>query len=133
MATDVDPIVDNWYQYLDIGQTFLVVAVDQESELVEVQHFDGDLEEITISNWYDLNIETSVAPENWSGPIDIAEVDDYGTEITETADKEWSEPLSTYKPTDAEKLTPDPDDSLEDQDEIIPDDKAELPELEALL
>ncbi|WP_455198264.1 DUF6763 family protein [Kaarinaea lacus] len=31
MSTEVDPIVGNWYQHLDKGQRFLVVAFDDAS------------------------------------------------------------------------------------------------------
>ena len=62
-------IIDNWYFRKDKDQQFMVVAVDENKESVEIQHFDGD-------------IEISTAPENWSGATDIGEVDDYGTEVT---------------------------------------------------
>ena len=123
MATDIDPIIGNWYQHLEKGQIFLVVSMDLESEVLEVQHFDGDLEEIILSNWYELNIEISEAPENWSGPIDIAELDDFGTEITETVAADWSEPLEAYNKPDAEKLTPDPESLTDDQDECYPEEE----------
>jgi len=121
MATDIEPIIGNWYQYLEKGQIFLVVAIDQEANLVEVQHFDADLEEINLRNWYELNIEISEAPENWSGPLDVVELDDYGTEITETVASDWTEPLNAYNKPDAEKLTPDPENSTDDEDEDFPE------------
>ena len=33
MSTEVDPIVGNWYQHLDKGQRFLVVAFDEKEGL----------------------------------------------------------------------------------------------------
>ena len=93
MSTEVDPIVDNWYQHLDKGQRFLVLDVNEDDGLVEVQHFDGDLEEISLEEWYQLELGTAEAPENWSGPLDIGTKDDFGTEITDTDIREWSEPL----------------------------------------
>ena len=41
MDNQIDPAVGNWYQHLDDGRLFQVVAVDDEEELVEFQHFDG--------------------------------------------------------------------------------------------
>jgi len=130
MATDIDPIIGNWYQYLQKGQIFLVVAIDQESGLIEIQHFDADLEEISFNNWYELNIETSEAPENWSGPLDVVELDDFGTEITETVASDWSEPLDAYNKSDSEKLTPDPENSADVEDENFLDEELVILEKE---
>lgn len=93
MTTENDPIVGNWFLHLDKGQRFCVVAVDEKSETVEIQHFDGDVEEINLGDWYDMDIEISAEPENWSGSVDIGEIDDYGTEVTDTAADEWDESL----------------------------------------
>ena len=97
MATELDPIVDNWYFHRDKGQRFYVVAVDEEEGTVEIQHFDSDLEEISLNAWYDMDIELSEAPENWSGAMDIVEQDDLGTEITDTKPEDWSEPLQDFR------------------------------------
>lgn len=97
MPTEYDPIVDNWYSHLDKGQLFMVVNVDKDS--VDIQYFDGDLEEVSLATWYGMNIELSAEPENWSGAMDIAETDDYGTEITDTRASDWSEPAREYRQT----------------------------------
>lgn len=90
MATDIDPIVDNWYSNLDKGQRFTVVAVD---DVIDIQHFDGDLEELSFDEWRAMNIEVSVQPENWYGALEVGEMDDLGTEITDTDAADWTEPL----------------------------------------
>jgi len=97
MPTKENPITGTWYSHLDKGQRFFVVAVDEEARTVEVQHFDGDLEEFDLSTWYQLDIEACEAPANWSGSFDIGNVDDLGTEITDTRASDWNEPLSEYK------------------------------------
>jgi hypothetical protein len=93
MPTEIDPIVGNWYQYLDKSQYFLVVALDKDEGLIETQHFDGDIEEISLENWYQQDINIAEAPENWGGAMDIGTKDDYGTEITDTDMQDWSDPL----------------------------------------
>lgn len=45
----IDPIVGDWYS--SHGHLFEVIAVDEEERVVEVQHADGDLEEIDIEDW----------------------------------------------------------------------------------
>ena len=57
MPTESAPIVGNWYRHLDKGQKFEVVAIDEDARIVETQHFDGDIEEIDLDDWYELDIE----------------------------------------------------------------------------
>ncbi|MCK4791938.1 MAG: hypothetical protein KAV87_49860, partial [Desulfobacteraceae bacterium] len=64
---------------------------------------DGDLEEVDLDTWYQLDIEPCEAPENWSGAIDVGEKDDLGTSVTDTPTKDWNapleeQPLATEKP-----------------------------------
>lgn len=98
MTTENDPIIGNWYRHLDKGQCFQIVAVDEKNATIELQHFDGDLEEVELENWYNLDVEACEEPENWSGPIDIGEMDDYGTSITDTSQDQWDEQLEESPP-----------------------------------
>lgn len=107
MPNNLEPRIDQWYAHLDKGQRFFITAIDKEDQTVEVQHFDGDVEEFTLDEWRDLDIELSEAPESWSGALDIAEQDDFGTEITDTQPEDWSEPGEDFRPPGQEKLTPD--------------------------
>ncbi len=79
----------------------------EDDKTVEVQYFDGNLEEFTLEEWRDLDIELSEAPENWSGALDIAEKDDLGTDVTDTLPEDWKEPQEDFRPSSQEKLTPD--------------------------
>ena len=97
MPNELDPIVEQWYAHRDKGQRFYVVALDEDERAVEIQHFDGDLEEISLEEWRELNIELSDEPENWSGALDIAEQDDFGTGVTDTTADDWSEPGEEFR------------------------------------
>lgn len=98
MTTPPDPISGNWYCRLDKGQRFQVVAIDEKLQTVEVQDFDGNIDEYSCKNWYQLEIEQCEAPENWSGPLEIDNVDDLGTEITDTSRSDWNEPADVFAP-----------------------------------
>lgn len=98
MPTQADPIIGNWYCHLDKGQRFRVVAIDERKETVEVQNFDGNLDEYEMESWYQLVIEPCEAPESWSGSLDIGNVDDLGTDITDTKTSDWNEPLDVFGP-----------------------------------
>lgn len=97
MTTEADPVLRNWYQHLDKGQKFCVVALNEDEGSVEIQYFDGDVEEIGLDGWYELDIEPIEAPENWTGPVDVAEADDLGTQITDTTTDDWAAPQQEIK------------------------------------
>ena len=93
MTNEQDPIVQNWYQFLDKGQKFRVVAVDEDSGNIEIQHFDGSVEEIDMDAWGELDIELIEAPEDWTGPVDYVERDDMGYTETAMSREDWSASL----------------------------------------
>lgn len=108
MPNELDPLPNQWYSYLDKGQRFYVTTIGEAANIIEVQHFDGDLEEFTLEEWRGLNIELSEAPENWTGALDIAERDDLGTGITDTDKRAWDEPLQDFRDAGQEKPVPEP-------------------------
>jgi len=92
MANDLDPIVGNWYRHLDKGQMFTVVATDETAGVVELQHFDGDIEEIDLTVWSSMDLELAEAPEDWTGPTDVIERDDLGYSETAMSGTDWRRP-----------------------------------------
>ncbi|ROR34896.1 DUF6763 family protein [Inmirania thermothiophila] len=80
MSTPFEPRVGDWYRKPN-GETFEVVAVDEADETVEIQYFDGDLEEFDFESWYELDLEPIDPPEDWSGPFDDLEPDDLGEDV----------------------------------------------------
>ena len=64
-----EPRIGDWYSNQQ-KQTFEVVAFDPEEGLVEIQYFDGDIEEIEFDAWNQLEIAPVDPPEDWSGPFD---------------------------------------------------------------
>jgi len=97
MPNELDPRIDQWYAHFDKGQRFYVVAIDEKQGAVEIQHFDGDLEQLSLDEWRDLKIVLSDEPENWSGALDIAEEDDLGTGVTDTKSDDWTEPGEDFR------------------------------------
>ena len=76
--TEADPVVGNWYRHTDRRKIFQVVAFDEDERLIEMQNFEGDLEETDLSTWYTMNIEVCAEPEDWTGPLDNMQRDDLG-------------------------------------------------------
>lgn len=76
----IEPIVGDWYR--SHGQLFEVVAIDEREDIVEIQHADGDLEEIDMDDWYTRCRAGSLAiadpPEDVRLVNDREEVEDFG-------------------------------------------------------
>ncbi len=119
MAIDQDPRVEQWYQHLDKGQRFKVVAVDEGEGTVEIQHFDGDLEELSLDEWYGLQIEPMEAPEDWTGPLDDVEPDDLGYTETNMQTEDWVRPLRENR-REKELWEEDVQEGAEEWDEDLP-------------
>jgi hypothetical protein len=93
MNNAFDPAVGQWYAHLDKGQQFEVVAVDADARTVEIQYFDGGLEELDEVTWSELAIEPIEAPMDATGPADDVERDDLGYTADEMEERDWQEPL----------------------------------------
>lgn len=85
------PQVGHWYRQFN-GALFEVVAVDEEDHTVELQHFDGTLDEVEMETWPNLPIETVGAPEDWSGSVDMDPEDFTGEDLSELP-YGWHDPL----------------------------------------
>ena len=76
--TSPSPVVGDWYRRPG-GALFEVVAIDRDDATVEVQHFDGTLEEFDLEAWDEQEFEEAQAPEDWTGSVDV-EPEDYEAE-----------------------------------------------------
>jgi Family of unknown function (DUF6763) len=108
LSTEFDPVVGNWYQHSDDDQKFTVLDLDQEEGVIEIQYFDGDLDQIDLDEWYELALEPISPPEDWTGVMDGAE--------EEIEDNGWPTP-SRARTGSREISEDDWDRSLDDLDE----------------
>ena len=79
MATEYEPRIGDWYRTVN-GENFEIVALDPDDSTLEIQYFDGTVEELDLDTWYELDLESVEPPEDWSGSMDI-ERDDYGVDL----------------------------------------------------
>lgn len=96
MATNLEPIVGNWYQNLDDDVIFEVVAVDEDEGLVEIQHEDGDLDQVDLDEWDQWELEAVAEPEDWTKPMDEETDDEDSLDHLNPGDD--TEPESWAKP-----------------------------------
>jgi len=87
MGRDHNPVPGQWYESLEDEETFQVLSVDEDAELIELQYEDGDVEEIDYETWQELDLDLTEEPEGWSGSEDEAEDD----EDPDDDDDEWDD------------------------------------------
>lgn len=88
MSHRLRPVVGDWYAHLDKGDVFQVVAYDEDDGTIEIQDFDGGLDEIDVDTWQEMSLEAAAPPEDWSGPVDDVEPDEFGYTDYEAAPHE---------------------------------------------
>lgn len=68
------PAIGDWYR-LSGGSLFEVVALDEDDGTIEIQYFDGTVEEMDVEDWEaqwdDGALESAEAPEDWTGSVDV--------------------------------------------------------------
>src|ERR1700753_4214676 len=73
------PSIGEWYRHTR-GGSFQGVAFDEDDGTIEIQYFDGTVEEMDTedweSQWADRTLETAEPPEDWSGSVDVEPEDD---------------------------------------------------------
>lgn len=114
MNTIVGPArIGQWYTRLDKGESFQVIGYDEGSRTIEIQTFDGDLDEIDREGWSALPLAFAEPPEDWTGPVDDVERDDLGYTETDMTSEDWAEPLETVH--SVEEKEPSQDATAEDE------------------
>jgi hypothetical protein len=66
VSRDYEPVRGQWYQNLEEEEQFRVLTVDEDSELVEIEYLDGDIEELDIEAWHEMDLDRIEQPEGWS-------------------------------------------------------------------
>ena len=76
MIGEIEPIEGNWYHHLDREKDFMVLDVNKREGTIDIQYFDGDIEELEMEEWEEMDLEEIEPPEDWTGPLDDLERDD---------------------------------------------------------
>jgi uncharacterized protein DUF6763 len=101
VSRDYEPVAGQWYENLEEEESFRVLTVDEDSELVEIEYLDGDIEEMDVESWHEMDLERIAQPEGWSETDAEDEADD---------DEDWDE-------DDDEDEDDDLDEDEDDEDE----------------
>jgi hypothetical protein len=87
------PVIGEWYRRTG-GESFEIVAIDRDDRTIEIQYFDGTVEELELEEWLEDEIESCEAPEDWTGSLDVEPEDTENEYEAEPGnDKPWADPL----------------------------------------
>jgi uncharacterized protein DUF6763 len=73
MRDELDPIAGNWYRHVEKDQTFKVVGIDEDRDVIQIQYFDGDVEEIETDAWSEMDLDVAEPPEDDDDSLDEAD------------------------------------------------------------
>ena len=104
MSRDYEPVPGQWYENLEDEESFRVLTVDEDSELVEIEYLDGEIEEIDLETWHEMDLDQIDEPEGWAE----SEEDEDEEEEEEDDEDDWDE-----------------DEDDEDDDDLDEDEKEE--------
>ena len=92
MQPVTEPVIGEWYEDIQ-KRRFEVVAVDEDT--VEIQYYDGDVEEVDMESWYLMNNVPAAAPSDASGPYDDLDMEEFGP-AEEDHSSDWQQMLDEY-------------------------------------
>lgn len=110
MARDYDPVQGQWYEDLEENEVFRVLSVNPDEEIIEVQYENGDIEEMDLDTWHELDLERAQEPEGWASDDDAEEEDDEEDWDEDEDDDDWDD-------DDDDEDLDDEDDDYSDRDD----------------
>lgn len=94
MSRDYEPQAGQWYEDLDNEESFQVLSVDPDEEIIRIQWPDREIREIDLDQWNEMDLEFAVAPEGWVDDVvedDEEEDEEDDWEDEEDEDDDWDE------------------------------------------
>ena len=89
MSRDNEPVPGKWYQDLEEEESFRVLKVDEDAELIDIEHLDGEIEEVDLETWHEMDLEPTEEPEGWAESDEEDEEEE--EEDEDEDDEDWDE------------------------------------------
>ena len=90
VSRDYEPVPSQWYENVEEEESFRVLSVDEDSELIEIEYLDGDVEELDLEAWHEMDLERIEQPEGWS-ESDDEDVDEDEDEEDDEDEDDWDD------------------------------------------
>ena len=107
MSRDYEPQAGQWYEDLETEESFQVLAVDPDEEIIRIQWPDREIRELDLDQWNEMDLELALPPEGWVD--DVEEADDEEDEEDEVED-DWDD-------DEDDDWDDDEDDDLDEDDD----------------
>lgn len=91
---EIEAKIGNWYQTPD-GSIFEVVAIEGD-DAIEIQHYEGEVEELDRESWGQMLLVEVDPPEDWTGAYEPLERDDLGYSDEAIHPGNWLDPLADF-------------------------------------
>lgn len=75
LVVSAHPDIGVWYKSPEIEEIFEVIDVDADNDCVDIQYFNGDIGELDIESWRNMQIIEVAEPEDWSGAYKMSQED----------------------------------------------------------
>ena len=112
MSRDYEPQAGQWYEDLDTEETFQVLSVDPDEEIIRIQWPDREVQELDLDQWNEMDLELAVAPEGWVDDEEDVDEEDDDEEDLEDEDEDWDD-----EDEDDDDWDDDEDDDFDDDDD----------------
>ena len=113
MSRDYEPEAGQWYEDLDTEETFQVLSLDPDEEIIRIQWPDREVQELDLDQWNEMDLELAVAPEGWVDDEEESDEEDDDEEVDLEDEEDWE---------DEEEDDEDDDDWDDDEDDLDDDD-----------
>jgi len=75
LVVSAPPDVGVWYRSPEMAEIFEVVGIDQDDDCIDIQYFNGDIEELDSATWREIQATEVAEPEDWSGAYKMSQED----------------------------------------------------------
>jgi hypothetical protein len=113
VSRDYEPVPGKWYEDLDAEETFQVLSVDPDEELVTIQWPDREIQEIDLDAWNEMDLELADPPDGWVDDVDSEEEEEEEEELEED---DWDEDEDDDWDDDEDEDYDDEDDDYRDRE-----------------
>lgn len=104
MRKHITPEVGSWYQDQIEERLFEVVAIDEETDSIDIQYFEGEIQEYDYETWQSLEVVNAEPPEDWTGAYEVDGEDDGIIDTIIRRENMSGDPLSSYDHYDLDDL-----------------------------
>jgi hypothetical protein len=83
------PTMGQWYYDRTNDREFEVIRIDKEEGILEIQYLEGELEEVDLDTWEDMNLAKIAEPDDWEKEDEVAKDDYEDLDNLESDEEDW--------------------------------------------